>query len=399
MLRRMGPALIGQGLNFLAMLLPIIGQQTGQLAYLMLPLALATVLSRTSILGFHSRYLTVARQSQRTATSVSLSCLIGAAAVCGIVALVLQPMAGDSGGTGSAAATVSAMAGWTALLVITNGLYFMAVAVVTQEQKMSVYSVARLVYGIVNVALTTVVVWVVPFQAGLIVAAAVNPLVGATLILLRTRNSLLPEWWRDLTVLADPEHRRYLAASRQATGATFLSECGFQIQGFLTPFLGPYQEIWAVVVRLTGGFGSLAQQVIAPSFEARIAAAIRDDDTSGTARWCRICAFGGIALGVACAVVQTVALMFSLPDDDSLTPLVLVVTAVYCIASLSTNLSVKIPLMKGLDRWFLVWSIGRLIPLVALLATTDGLLLGGIVTVQTVAAVTFLVIALRPSRL
>ena len=309
-----------------------------------------------------------------------------------MVALVLQAI------PGSATSYVAAIAAWTGLLVITNGLYFMSVAVVTQEQRMSVYSTARLVYGIVNVSLTVVIVWVVPFQAGLVLVAAINPLVGALLILTRTRNSLLPELWRDLRVLFDPDHRRYLAGSRQATGATFLSECGFQIQGFLTPFLGPYQEIWAVVVRLTGGFGSLAQQVIAPSFEARIAAAIREEDRDATARWCRICAFGGIALGVACAVVQTGALLFSLPDDDALTPLVVAVTAVFCVASLSTNLSVKIPLMKGLDRAFLAWSVGRLIPLVALLATADGVLLGGIVTVQTLAAVVFLVIVLRPSR-
>lgn len=59
----------------------------------------------------------------------------------------------------------------------------------------------------------------------------------------------------------------------------------------------------------------------------------------------------------------------------------------------------KIPLMKGLDKVFLAWSVGRLIPLVALLATTDGVLLGGIVVVQTVAAAVFLVVTLRPSRI
>jgi hypothetical protein len=77
---------------------------------------------------------------------------------------------------------------------------------------------------------------------------------------------------------------------------------------------------------------------------------------------------------------------------------VLAATAVFCVASLSTNLSVKIPLMKGHDRAFLVWSVGRLIPLVALLATTGAVLLGGIVVVQTLAAVAFLAIALRPVR-
>ena len=152
----MGPALIGQGLNFLAMLLPIIGQQTAQLAYLMLPLALATVLARTSILGYHSRYLTVAESTRSTATAVSWSSLLTVAASCGIVALLLQLPDSPTAGT------VSALAGWTALLVITNGTYLMAVAVVTQEQRMDVYSTARLVFGVVNVAATVVVVWSCP---------------------------------------------------------------------------------------------------------------------------------------------------------------------------------------------------------------------------------------------
>ncbi|MEJ6549805.1 hypothetical protein PQI66_09645 [Corynebacterium sp. USCH3] len=385
----MGPALFGQGLNFLAMLLPVVGQETGQLAYLMLPLALATVLSRTSVLGFHSRYLTLAGPLQRTATSVSLGTLV-------LTTLCCAGAAGVLAATGATAAAV--VAGWTALLVLTNGVYVMAVAVATQEQRMGVYSTARLVYGIVNVLVTVGVVFVVPFQAGLVVAAVVNPLVGATLILTRTRNRLVTVFVGDLPRIVDRDHRAYLAVSSRATGATLVSECGFQIQGFLTPFLGQYQEIWAVVVRLTGGFGSLAQQVIAPSLEARIAAAIRDGDTPLTRRWCRICAAGGLVLGVLCAVVQTGALVLALPEDDALTPPVLTATAVFCVASLATNLSVKIPLMKGHDRGFLVWSVGRLVPLVALVATSGAVLLGGIVVVQTLAAVAFLAIALRPVR-
>lgn len=386
---RMGPALIGQGLNFLAMLLPIIGQETGQLAYLMLPLALATVLSRTSVLGFHSRYLTLADPVRRTATSVSLGALLSTTLVCAGVAGILT-IAGAPG--------AAAVAGWTALLVISNGIYLMAVAVATQEQRMDVYSTARLVYGVVNVLVTVVVVFVVPFQAGLIVAAIVNPLVGAVLIVARTRNRLVTVFVRDLPRLLDREHRGYLTVSSRATGATLLSECGFQIQGFLTPFLGQYQEIWAVVVRLTGGFGSLAQQVIAPSLEAKIAAAIREGDAAVTRRWCRVCAVGGLLLGAVCAAIQTGALVFSLPEDDALTPLVLAATAVFCVASLATNLSMKIPLMKGHDRGFLLWSVGRLVPLVVLLATSGAVLLGGIVVVQTLAAVVFLVIAVRPVR-
>lgn len=376
--------MFGQGLNFLAMLLPIIGGETGQLAHLMLPLALATVLSRTSVLGFHSRYLTVPDGRTRTATAVSAASLSVATLLCLAV--------------GAAVAPVRDVALWTALLVITNGLYLMAVAVATREQRMDAYSTARLAFGVTNIVLTSLVVFVVPFQAGLIVAAAANPVVGAVLILARTRNRVLPAMLGDLPRLLDRDHRFYLAGSGRATGGILLSECGFQIQGFITPFLGQYQEIWAVVVRLTGGFGTLAQQVIAPGLEARIAAAIRDGDAATTARWCRLCALGGLVLGVLCAAVQAGALLFALGDDDSLTVGVLVLTSVYCTMSLATNLSVKIPLMKGFDRAFLAWSSGRLLLLLGLLLTSGTALLTGTVVVQTLASVAFLCVALRPVR-
>lgn len=386
----MSGALFGQGLNFLAMLLPIIGQETGQLAYLMVPLALSTVLSRTSILGFHSKYLTVPEHLRRTATTVSFASLFLTSLACGVVATILAVTIPESGAAG--------IAGWTTPLVLTNGVYFMAVAVVTQEQQMAFYSTARLWYGVVNVVVTSVVVFAVPFTAGLVFAAVVNPLVGALLILLRTRNRLLPELWRDRRNLDDRAHRRYLVSSGQATGATLLSECGFQIQGFLTPFLGQYQEAWAVVVRLTGGFGTLAQQVIAPTFEAKIAAAIRDGDRSATARWCRVCVIGGVGLGTICAAVQAGALVFSLHGHESLTVTTLIMSSVYCVATLAMNLSVKIPLMKGHDRLFLFWSSGRLALLLCLLATPSGVLLTGVVVVQTLAALVFLSVASRPSK-
>ena len=301
----MGGALFGQGLNFLAMLLPIVGGETGQLAYLMLPLALATVLSRTSILGFHSRYLTVPGERVRTATAVSAASMSVTTLLCLLV--------------GAAVAPVRDIALWTGLLVVSNGLYLMAVAVATREQRMDVYSTARLAFGVTNIIFTALVVFVIPFEAGLIVAAAVNPLVGTVLILTRTENRILPAMLSDLTRMLDRDHRFYLAGSGRPTGGVLLAEVGFQFQGFITPFLGPYQEIWAVVVRLTGGFGTLVQQIIAPPCEAKLAGCIRADDSEGTRVWFRKIILIGAGLGVGSAVVQTAAILLFLPDDDAVT--------------------------------------------------------------------------------
>ncbi|MDN5583038.1 MAG: hypothetical protein ACTH2Y_07180 [Corynebacterium sp.] len=388
----MGPALFGQGLNFLAMLLPIIGQETGQLAYLMLPLALATVLSRTSILGFHSRYLTVSTGSRDAATSLSLLSMLVVTVVLVVVGLVADLVFTPD------THTVAVLTGWSTMLLLTNGLYVMAVAVATQEQRMDVYSTARLVFGVTNVVATCVVVFAVPFQAGLIVVAGLNPLVAAVLILWRTRNKLLNVLWRDRGSLTDEVHRRWLRDSTRPTGGVLLAEFGFQFQGFITPFLGPYQELWAVVVRLTGGFGTLAQQVVAPPVEAKIAAAVRADDVAGERSWCRKALLIGLALGAASAAVQAGAVLFSLHGDDSVTVLSLALVSVFCLTWMPSAMCSKIPLMKRLNRYYLAWAFGRLVLLLPLLLLRDTALLVGVVSVMSATAVFLMWTSLRPAQ-
>lgn len=56
-LKNMGVATIGQGFNFLAMLLPVFGKEASQLAYLMFPLSLSLVLFKLGSLSFHVRTL------------------------------------------------------------------------------------------------------------------------------------------------------------------------------------------------------------------------------------------------------------------------------------------------------------------------------------------------------
>lgn len=380
----MGGALFGQGLNFLAMLLPIVGGETGQLAYLMLPLALATVLSRTSILGFHSRYLTVPGERVRTATAVSAASLSVTTLLCLLV--------------GAAVAPVRDIALWTGLLVITNGLYLMAVAVATREQRMDVYSTARLAFGVTNIIFTALVVFVIPFEAGLIVAAAVNPLVGTVLILTRTENRILPAMLSDLTRMLDRDHRFYLAGSGRPTGGVLLAEVGFQFQGFITPFLGPYQEIWAVVVRLTGGFGTLVQQIIAPPCEAKLAGCIRADDSEGTRVWFRKIILIGAGLGVGSAVVQTAAILLFLPDDDAVTIGSLIAVSVFCLFWMPSAMCGKIPLMKGLARPYLAWSLTRLALLLPLLLLRDDYLFVTVIAVMSVTSVIIIWISARPAK-
>lgn len=379
------------------MLLPILGAETSQLVYLMVPLAVATVLSRTALLGFHAQYLTAPESRLRTATSISVTALATATLLCFLVVVIVKVLNPHS------EHSATAIACWTAVLTITNGIYLMAVAVATREQRMDVYSRARLVFGITNITITSAVVFLIPFQAGLILAAAMNPLLATLLILSRTKNRILNFLWQDRAFITDRDHRTYLATSVRPAGGVLLAEVGFQFQAFITPFLGNYQELWAVVVRLSGGFGTLAQQLIAPPCEAKIAESIRAGDQSSTKQWYRKIISIGLILGVCGAGAQAGAIMIALSStstgsaDSAVDPWALILVSVFCFVWMPSAMCAKLPLMKGLSRHYLAWSTIRLALLLPLLLLRDGALLVGIVAVISATALLLMWISRLPA--
>ncbi|MGP5248682.1 hypothetical protein ACTXLS_03920 [Corynebacterium variabile] len=357
--------------------MPIIGGETSQLAYLMVPLALGTILSRSSILAFHARYLTLPDERQRIAASTSAAVLV----LTTIVTLGIAGMIHIFSPSTSAAGIVA----WAGYITFTNGIYFMSVAVVTQEQRMDVYSRARLWFGILNISITVTVVFITPFRYGLIFCAGITAIFGTIIILSRTQNKIIFHLWSDISTIFDKDHRSYIRQATGATTGTFLSELGIQFQGLLTPLFGQYQEIWASIVRVTGGFGNLAQQVIAPGFDAQISKSIRSGNAARTRRMCAKALLAGLILSVLCTAALIFSLVFSFRGQGSLTLETVAISAVYCIATLSVSLCNKIPLMKGMNRSYtFIFSI-KLTALVALLLTS------GIVTFVSVTVIQIII--------
>lgn len=64
-------SLAGQGLNFLAMLLPVLLKSGEQLAYLLLPLSAAAVLRIVFTAAFHVRYLTIDAEDRIVARNLA----------------------------------------------------------------------------------------------------------------------------------------------------------------------------------------------------------------------------------------------------------------------------------------------------------------------------------------
>ena len=153
-----------------------------------------------------------------------------------------------------------------------------------------------------------------------------------------------------------------------------------------------------MVVRLTGGFGTLVQQIIAPPCEAKLAGCIRADDSEGTRVWFRKIILIGAGLGVGSAVVQTAAILLFLPDDDAVTIGSLIAVSVFCLFWMPSAMCGKIPLMKGLARPYLAWSLTRLALLLPLLLLRDDYLFVTVIAVMSVTSVIIIWISARPAK-
>lgn len=383
--RSYGLSGFAQGLNFLAMLVPVIGRQTEQLTYLVLPLALANLFCRAATFGFPGRYLAIPDRRTRTASGSAFLGLLVCTLAFGVAALCLIGVSGHWAG----------VLAWSALLTFTHGIYFTAVAVVSRERRMPVYARARVCYGFLNIVGTLVVVFVVPFREGLVVVAALITLTGAVIMLAGATDRVVTAFLADLPRLLDREHRSYVRSSLHATGAQLLTDLAFQMQAFATPFLGPYQDMWAVSLRLTGGFSGLAQQVVAPGFEMKISGAVRDGDRATVRRWTVRGLFASAGMAVFSAVVVTGAVLFATGGTD-LPWWTVAAVAVFSGGSLLTSLVVKVPYITGRDSLYLVWSVIRPTLLALSLLLSDGPLLIALAAVQLVSAATFVPLVLLP---
>ncbi|MEJ4113201.1 hypothetical protein ACGE24_06250 [Corynebacterium kroppenstedtii] len=350
---RFGPALVGQGLNFAAMLLPVVAKQPGMVAYMLFPVSLGMIVSRSMSLSYHSVYLQLPdnRLSLSTAASGFMALVgTGLLGVVGVALLWIHP-------------AWAARVLWAMVATVSITLYNMYVAITIREDRMGVYSRVRFIYGVVNIVATGGVVFVFPVREGLIYVAALN-YVCAAVLLARAADqqvwSAIRREWSSLvafpSVLAAPL-RSYIRENKAATSGAFFADIGFQIQGMVTPMLGAYANTWAIVVRLYGGFLTLAQQVVAPSFEAPASKAIRQGDPDGYRVHVRRAAIVAGVLGAGTAVVQYGAIVW---NDGSYwaagyIPL-FVALSLYVTAGVVSAMLTKYPVVVGRQRGYMVWT-------------------------------------------
>lgn len=345
-----GLALVGQALNLLALLLPVVTKNAHLLTFYVLATAVAGVLVRVATLAFPGRYLSARPSTEEAVTAFSIVTLVATASLLALVAFAL-----GRAGFGWAGPVLAA-----APLLLFRGLYAMSVTVLVKEQRRALYYRARFVYGWLNVLATALAVFVFGTGWALVWASVVPIAVILAWVPRRCRNQLLPP-------LVNTVRQRlrgfcaYAVESRRGTVGVLFADLSDQIQGFAVPTMQEWSSAWAVTMQINGGLGTVAQQLVAPPLEMEFVAAREEGDTARSRSLVRRALARGVSLGVVCAtaVVIMVLAFVELPADTADMLVGMTAIAVFPVVNLGYALLLRAPFIAEREGEFAVLSLVR----------------------------------------
>ncbi len=378
-------SLAGQGLNFFAMLLPVLLKSGEQLAYLLLPLSAAAILRIVFTAAFHVRYLTIGAEDRivaRNLASFGLTAFFFLTLLC---ALAMASMNVD------AALVIASVA----LLTYCIGFYFVAVTVLIFEKEKQVYGTGRLIFGVLNFGSTLAMICLFDYVFGLVLATALTNIVVAVWMLHKSSLGLQELFSINWRIVFSRRAGAYLIASKSVISSSLISDLGYQVQGLLTPLMGPHKELWAIVVRLSGGFGTLGQQILAPLFEMRISEVSREKRADKARKLSVAAQLVGAGFGLVVAIALALILVFLYPEMVTGNSWLVWICFAYCWLLLASSLTMKVPYLLGHDRHMLYWSILRLVLTIPLFVFSGSLLLIILVAVQALVSLYLIYITVQ----
>lgn len=247
---------------------------------------------------------------------------------------------------------------WSALLTPTQSVYLIMTSVAVRDQDYDTISLARLLLGTTSFAATLTVCLLASFQASLVLAAITSFLVAAIAMALRKRLQWLPAVLRG--VRSGPyEWYSHLRKYWSINAASLAVVAAFHITNISIIGLKQFSNAWAVLARISGGFGTTAQYIFAPMYEMSFARGIRDNDTSAAKHSQSRGLQAGMALGLIASLTAivtafTTGAMESLSEEDSLA--LAIASFVYINATLVTAIVAKNVTLAGGKKHYLIWA-------------------------------------------
>lgn len=346
---RIGPALVGQGLSFVAMLLPVVLGRIDEVAFLVAVGAIAGVTSFTFTWSYASVYPGITDEREASIATV---------ASIGLLVLACVSMLALSATPGLLGETERRFIGWGSLLVLPQGLNLMINGLFVRNRNYPAIARLRLVSGISNFTLIAgACLLPIDYPPSLVIATALSFGLTSLWGLWKNREEVERQIFREAVRLR--EIWLHLRAYVSAAMAALLGGAAFHLAGIVVPRLGEAANSWAVAIRLAGGFSTVSQQVVGPIFETDFAFHLRNGARSLAAgnqmRAMRL----GLLYAVGCAAVVCVIILYVGADEglgsrDRL--LVLAGAALFSFAILSTSLITRNLVIAGGQRWFFTWA-------------------------------------------
>lgn len=380
--RTYGATTLAQALTFTALLLPVLTGDAAMVMIATLPIALGLVSSRLLTFGFHVVYL---REATNRKLGIFMNSLWGV-----IVGTIVIYTAGSA--LASKWEAVGVTLQLTATAAFGQSLYVIGTTMLIDGKNIARYGRFRLVYGGLSLILTALAVSVVEDLRALLWATAAATAIAGILAISLSRQQLSTNRPLLQSLSFSPTSAR---ASITASIASATSDVGAQAGAFALPFMGEYGPLWAAMFRISGGFSTVAQQVVAPPFEMKIVEGISQNNWQSVRRTVWRSVSIGALLGAAAVLLQWST--FGLVDDPTYSTehaaSAMAFVSIFTIATVGISTTLRAPLLLTRDRSYMTVQAIRLAALAVVIATFKGLvLIAGVAAVQV--AVCFALIAL-----
>jgi len=296
MKRRIVPMLLGlsaQGLTILSTLVPIAFDRLDAVIQLVTVMAVATALIPGLCLAVSSRLPVVSDPTEAFAV------VFASAATLALFSALFAA-------AGLLVVDIRSFALACSILIAAQGAYTISGAIATRNYDYALLMRMRLAYGL-GVVVVTLICCVLNLEArAFVLAPASASAIAASLGLLahigRLSHHLGHLSWRGVL--------RQVFQARSLTVAQFLSGYSGQVGAIAAAGLGPLAASWAISVRFTAGFQTVASQILAPSVDIDVSRAIREPEDGALRRAVmRGSLMGGALALVAAPVVLALCLL------------------------------------------------------------------------------------------
>lgn len=343
-----------QGLNFVALLLPIFFGRLDQVAILVVTSAIAGISAFTFTFAFSSIYPGITDSESRKQS-------FGAAVIGVMTSSILLVLIGAA--IALFAAPWGIVVFWSGVVTLCQGLYLVATTVLVQQLRHGRFAATRIAYATVNVLLTLLFSVVLLNPYGLVMAAAVCFAIGAAVASWGKITALRDHLAADRLNLRDAAS--YVRANWAATLSNLFAGLAFQSSALATGFLGSFAGSWAGIIRVAGGFAGISQQVVSPPYDMRLSSAIRIGSALQIRRTILTTIIFGLAMAISAYVAVWGIFFFSIfvssrtLEVGSALP-VLLTGGIYTFGVLIPSVCSKFLVMLGHQKPYFAWVLSKL---------------------------------------